>query len=140
MLEQGLGRPIANMSFVVMHGYIRSIQRRGVAMMHTARPFAYYRKVFYQNQSKSAVLNSLQDKRVVDVGCGYTPYAEDSMFRACHDAGIEFYGVDPLVGTDIKFGFNERALARATGGSGYFSTNPTRAFKSLVCKCARTTL
>jgi SAM-dependent methyltransferase len=131
ILEQGLGRPIANMSFAMMHGYVRSIQRRGVAMMHTARPFAYYRKVFYQSQPKSAVLKSLQNKRVVDVGCGYTPYAEDSMFRACHDADIEFYGVDPLIGTDIKFGFKERAVARATGGSGHFSTHPPGLAKAL---------
>jgi SAM-dependent methyltransferase len=121
MIEQGLGRPIANLSFAMMHGYVRAIQKSGVDMIHTARPFSYYRKVFYEGQSASAVLRSLRDKRVVDVACGYTPYAEDSMFRACHDAGIEFYGVDPLVGTDIKFGIRERAVARATGGSGRFS-------------------
>ena len=131
IIEQSLGRPIANMSFAVMHGYVRSIQRRGVAMMHTARPFSYYRKVFYKSQPESVVLKSLHDKRVVDVGCGYTPYAEDSMFRACHDAGIEFYGVDPLIGTDIKFGFKERAMARATGGSGRFSTHPPGLSKAL---------
>ena len=124
MIEQILGRPIANMSFALMHGYVRSIERRGVAMLHTSRPFSYYRKVFYKGQPKSTVLKNLQDKRVVDVGCGYTPYAGDSMFRACHDAGIEFYGVDPLIGTDIKFGFKERAMARVTGGSGRFSTHP----------------
>ena len=100
-------------------------------MVHTARPFSYYRKVFYRGQPKAAVLNSLQGKRVVDVGCGYTPYAEDSMFRACHDAGIDFYGVDPLIGTDIKFGFKERAMARATGGSGRFSTHPPGLSKAL---------
>jgi hypothetical protein len=60
-------------------------------------------------------------KRIVDVGCGYTPYAEDSMFRACHDAGVKFYGIDPLIGTDIKFGLKERTLARATGGRGIFN-------------------
>lgn len=100
-------------------------------MVHTARPFSYYRKVFYKSQTRSAVLKSLQDKRVVDVGCGHTPYADDSMFRACHDAGIEFYGVDPLIGTDIKFGFKERAMARATGGSGRFSTHPPGLSKAL---------
>ena len=131
IIERALGRPIANVSFAVMHGYVRSVQRRGVAMLHTARPFSYYRKVFYNNQSSSAVLKNLQDKRVVDVGCGYTPYARDSMFRACHDAGIEFYGVDPLIGTDIKFGFKERALARVTGGSARFSTRSPGLSKAL---------
>jgi SAM-dependent methyltransferase len=120
-IEQRLGGPIANMSFALMRGYIRSAQRRGVGMMHTARPFSYYRKVFYQGQSRRQVLQQLEGKRVVDVGCGYTPYAEDSMFRACHDAGIEFYGIDPLIGSDITFGLKERALARATGGRGIFN-------------------
>jgi ubiquinone/menaquinone biosynthesis C-methylase UbiE len=120
IIEQKLGGPIANMSFALMHGYVHSAQRRGVGMMHTARPFSYYRKVFYRGQSRSAVLQNLKGKRVVDVGCGYTPYAPDSMFRACHDAGIEFYGIDPLIGTDINFGLKERMLARATGGRGIF--------------------
>ena len=130
-IEQSFGRPIANLSFAVMHRYVRSVQRSGVAMLHTARTFSYYRKVFYQRQPDAAVLQSLRGKRIVDVGCGYTPYADDSMFRACHDAGVEFYGVDPLIGTDIKFGFKQRALARATGGSGNFSTDPPGLAKAL---------
>ena len=121
MIEQGLGRPIANLSFAMMHGYVRAIQKSGVDMVHTARPFSYYRKVFYEGQPASAVLRSLRGKRVVDVACGYTPYAEDSMFRACHDADIEFYGIDPVIGAHLKFGIRERAVARATGGSGRFS-------------------
>ena len=92
-------------------------------MAHTARPFSYYRRVFYNGQSKSSVLASLRDKRIIDVGCGLTPYAEDSMFRACHEYGIEFYGVDPLIDTNITFGFRERALARATGSTGHFDIN-----------------
>ncbi len=116
-----LGGSIANISFALMRGYLRSAQRRGVGMMHTARPFSHYRKIFYPGQSRSQVLKSLSGKRIVDVGCGYTPYAEDSMFRACHDAGIEFYGVDPLIDTDIKFGLKERTLTRATGGRGIFN-------------------
>ncbi len=119
-IEQRVGGSIANISFALMRGYVHSAQRRGVGMMHTARPFSYYRKVFYQGQSRRQVLKNLTGKRVVDVGCGYTPYTADSMFRACHDAGIEFYGVDPLIGTDIKFGLKERALVRATGGRGIF--------------------
>lgn len=101
-------------------------------MLHTARPFSYYRKVFYRGQSELTVLNSLQGKRLVDVGCGYTPYAADSMFRACHDAGIEFYGVDPLLSSEIKIGNKERALARATGGSGVFNTDAPGLSKALA--------
>ena len=131
MLEQTLGPPIANASFAMMRSYIRSAQRRGVDMMHTARPFSFYRKVFYKGESEQAILTELQGKRIVDIGCGYTPYADDSMFRACHQAGIEFYGVDPLIGEDISFGFRERALARATGGKGSFSYNPPGIDKAL---------
>ena len=100
-----LSTPIANISFAMMHRYVRSLQRYGVSMMHTARSFGYYRKVFYKNQAKTTVLASLEGKRIVDVGCGYTPFAEDSMFRVCHDAGIEFYGVDPLstMGPSTKY-------------------------------------
>ncbi|MEM7359158.1 MAG: class I SAM-dependent methyltransferase [Pseudomonadota bacterium] len=122
ILEQRIGRPIANISFAMMQGYIRSMQRRGVGMLHTARPFSFYRKVFYQGKSEAEVLFRLREKRIVDIGCGYTPYATNSMFRACHDAGIEFYGVDPLIEEDQKIGIRERLLARATGGSARFDT------------------
>ena len=101
-------------------------------MMHTARPFSLYRKVFYNGESEQAILTRLEGKRIVDIGCGYTPYAEDSMFRACHQSGIEFYGVDPIIGEDIAFGFRERALARATGGKGVFSSNPPGIEKALA--------
>ena len=120
-LDKRVGGPIADTSFAMMRGYIHSAQRLGVRMMHTARPFAYYRKVFYRGHSRARVIRSLHGKRIVDVGCGYTPYASDSMFRACHDAGVEFYGVDPLIGTDVRFGIREWALARATGGRGLFN-------------------
>jgi len=123
-LQHRFGKPLANLSFCMMQHYIHSAQRRGVGMMHTARSFHAYRKVFYDNRPESVVLSQLQEKRVVDIGCGYTPYADDSMFRAAHDAGVEFFGIDPLISSDIHFGFRERALARATGGRGCFDTNP----------------
>ena len=131
ILEYTIGRPVANLSFSMMQHYIHNAQRRGVGMMHTARSFHAYRKVFYQNRPGSVVLSQLRGKRIVDVGCGYTPYAEDSMFRAAHEAGVEFYGVDPLIRTDVSFGFKERALARATGGSGNFRTDPPGMEKAL---------
>ena len=131
ILEYTFGRPVANLSFSMMQHYIHSAQKRGVGMMHTARSFYAYRKVFYQGRPGSVVLSQLQDKRIVDVGCGYTPYADDSMFSAAHEAGVEFYGVDPLIRTDIRFGFRERALARATGGSGRFRAEPPGVEKAL---------
>ena len=130
-LEQRFGKPVANLAFSMMQHYIHSAQRRGVGMMHTARSFQAYRKVFYQNQPESVVLSQLHGKRIVDIGCGYTPYADDSMFRAAHEADVEFYGVDPLIRMGIRFGFRERALARATGGSGRFRTDPPGVEKAL---------
>ncbi len=131
-LEQTLGRPIANASFALMRNYIRSAQRRGVSMLHTARPFSFYRKVFYQNQPARQLLADLQDKTIIDVGCGYTPFADDSMFQACQQAGVDFYGIDPLIGEQPSFGLKERALARATGSRGYFQSSPPGIEKALA--------
>ena len=96
-LRQQFGRSVANLSFGMMQHSLQAAQKVGVDMLHTARSFDYYRKIFYHNQSRGRVLRQLQGKRIVDVGCGYTPYARDSMFRACHDAGLDFYGVDPRI-------------------------------------------
>lgn len=106
-----------------MRRYIGAVQKVGVPMMHTARSFSYYRKIFYNNESANTVIEQLRGQRIVDIGCGYTPYASDSMFRACHDADVEFYGVDPVIGRNIKFGLQERILARSTGGGGNFRTD-----------------
>ena len=89
--------------------------------INTARPFAYYRKVFFKNQSEISTLANLQGKKSVDIGCGYTPYTEDSMFRACYGAGIEFYGVDPIIEENITFKAGDSVFTRLTGGSGRFS-------------------
>ncbi len=120
-LNHRIGRPVANASFAMLRGYVRSARRRGVSMLHTARSFSHYRKIFFDAEARKSLLERLQGKRIIDVGCGYTPYASDSMFRACHDAGIEFYGVDPLIRPDMTFDFRSRALARATGGEGSFN-------------------
>ena len=114
-----------------MRGYIHSAQKLGVGMLHTARPFGYYLKTLYHNQSRRQVLNNLRGKTVVDIGCGYTPFAKDSMFRACHDAGVEFFGVDPLFQREVKIGIKEKALARFTGGSGRFSSGAPGLTKAL---------
>ncbi|MEP4484097.1 MAG: class I SAM-dependent methyltransferase [Halioglobus sp.] len=130
-LEGRFGKPMANLSFSIMQHYIHGAQKRGIGMMHTARSFAAYRKVFYQNRPRSVVMNQLQGKRIVDVGCGYTPYADDSMFRAAYEAGVEFYGIDPLICTDIRFSLKDRMLARATGGSGHFKVGPAGIDKAI---------
>ncbi|MEP1472421.1 MAG: methyltransferase domain-containing protein [Halieaceae bacterium] len=132
LLANELGAPVANFSFSLMQRYIHSARKSGLGMLHTARPFSYYRKTLYHNQSRRQVLDSLRDKTVVDIGCGYTPFAKDSMFRACHDAGVEFFGVDPLFQGDVKIGIREKALARFTGGSGRFSSKAPGLTKTLA--------
>lgn len=131
-LVSRFGPPIANWSFAMMHHQVHSIQKRGVSMMHTARPFAYYRKVFYAHQSEAEVLHDLRAKRVVDVGCGYTPFADDSMFRVCFEHDIEFYGIDPLLESTPHFGFKERVLARALGSQGHFSADAPGLHRALA--------
>ena len=126
------GRPIANLAFSLMHRQVRSIEKRGVSMLHTARPFSYYLRVFYDGKRASSVLQSLRGKTVVDIGCGYTPYSDDSMFSACQREGIEFYGVDPLIGGNIHFDFKDRLLARAFGSRGRFSLSPPGIDKAIA--------
>lgn len=115
----------------MMYRQVRSIENKGVSMLHTSRSFGFYRRVFYQGMPEEALLASLKNRRVVDVGCGYTPYAQDSMFQACHRAEIEFYGVDPVLKTTPSFGFKERALAKLVGSSGRFNTNAAGLKKAL---------
>ncbi len=119
-----LGAPLADTSFAVMHHALGGMRLLGVDIMHTARSFATYRRMFYRNHAGAAVLASLEGKRVVDLACGYTPCAPDSMFQACRAAGIEFYGVDPVLAEPLGPGVGDRLLARWTGGSGEFLSDP----------------
>ena len=119
-----LGAPLANTSFAVMNHAIGRMRWLGVDIMHTARSFDVYRRMFYRNRSASRVLSDLEGKRVVDVACGHTPYAPDSMYQACETAGIEFYGVDPVLSEPLEPGFADRMLAKWTGGSGQFLSDP----------------
>ena len=96
----------------------------GIDIIHTARTFNAYRDMFFRGQDESELLRSLAGKRVVDVACGYTPYAPDSMFRACEAAGVEFYGVDPALTQPLVPSLKNRAMSRWTGGSGQFLRSP----------------
>ena len=49
---------------------------------------------------------------------------DQSAFQACRAAGIEFYGVDPVLSERVSPGVGDRLLARWTGGSGEFLSNP----------------
>ena len=60
---------------------------------------------------------------MVDIGCGYSPYSKESMFSACYAHGIEFYGVDPVLGEGNAFRPSDVLLARLTGGTGTYDIN-----------------
>lgn len=119
-----LGEPLAGASFAMMNHAIGRMRYLGIDIIHTARTFAVYRHMFYDNRSEADVLASLKGKQIVDVACGLTPYAPDSMFQACHRAGVSFYGVDPVLAEPRAPGLRDRAMSRWTGGSGRFLRSP----------------
>ena len=60
---------------------------------------------------------------MVDIGCGYSPYSQESMFRACYDNEIEFYGVDPVLKKSNAIKSSDILLARLTGGTAKYDIN-----------------
>ena len=92
-------------------------------VISTGRSFAYYRKIFFGNRSQREVLRALVGKRVVDVGCGLTPYVSDSMFQICRKQGIEFFGVDPKFAEGFRLSPMDVARIRVVGGRGRICPN-----------------
>ncbi|MCB1152844.1 class I SAM-dependent methyltransferase, partial [bacterium] len=88
--------------------YRRAYDTFRLPVISTGRSFEFYRRVFFDGQSEAEVLGGLAGKLVVDIGCGLTPFTSNSMFRACHDAGIEFYGVDPKMNGQLRLGHFDR--------------------------------
>jgi len=87
-------------------------------VVSTGRSFSYYRRIFFSNQTKSEIIDSLKGQVIVDVGCGLTPYISDSMFQNCRREGIDFYGVDPKLADGFKFGSFDKLKARLSGAAG----------------------
>ncbi len=90
----------------------------GLPVISTGRPFSFYREVFFGQRGESEVLEDLADKRVLDIGCGLTPFTPDSMFQACYAAGVEFYGVDPKLDGTFEFGRFDRVKVAFNRGHG----------------------
>jgi len=134
LFENHFGKPIANLSYAMTHRQLRAIERGGIKMMHTARPFSYYRKVFYQGQCATRVIEQLNGKKIVDVGCGFTPFSSDSMFQACQKAGGDFYGIDPQLDSVARFTLKDRLLARAMGSRGRLNVNAPGLSKALSAR------
>ncbi|MEZ4460301.1 MAG: methyltransferase domain-containing protein [bacterium] len=91
--------------------------RLNLPIISTGRPFAFYREVFFKNRPEADVLSDLKGQRVLDVGCGLTPYTQDSMFQACYRDGVEFYGIDPKLNGTFEFGTFDRLKVFFTGGT-----------------------
>jgi SAM-dependent methyltransferase len=116
MIEDKIQPALVDMTFRAVNNMTGVYNRFSLPVISTGRSFAYYRKIFFNKQCPRNVLSSLADKKIVDIGCGLTPYVSNSMFQACHKAGVEFYGVDPKLADGFKFGPFDNAKIRAVGG------------------------
>lgn len=106
-----------NFLFNALSSTARLYEKLGLSVVSTARPFSFYRKVFFHSRSEAAILAEIEGKTVVDIGCGLTPFTENSMFQACHKQGIAFYGVDPKLEQGFKFGVVDSLWSTFTGAS-----------------------
>ena len=106
---------LAGITFQIMHAGMALYGTFNIPVISTTRPLRFYRRVLFDNQSKEQLQQNLQGKVLVDIGCGLTPFIEDSMFQWCRRQGIDFYGVDPKVKDGFKFGTFDRLKSRATG-------------------------
>ncbi len=116
MLESKIHPALADMTFRTLGGLARVYNRFSLPVISTGRSFAYYRKIFFDNKSSATVLGELQGQCILDIGCGLTPYVANSMFQACHRAGVDFYGIDPKLAEGFKLGPFDRGKIIATGG------------------------
>lgn len=106
---------LSKVCFSVMEANLKMFEKLKLPVISTARPFDFYRKVFFEDLPEQEVLKMLKDKRIVDIGCGLTPFTQDSMFQKCRDEGIDFFGVDPKLAKGFKFGLFDRLKAIGTG-------------------------
>lgn len=98
-------------------GIINFYNKVGLPVVSTGRPFSFYRKVFFNNRSEPEVFECLKDKTVADIGCGLTPFIEDSMFQACIKQGIRFFGVDPKLDEELQFDKTDSMWSRIAGAN-----------------------
>jgi SAM-dependent methyltransferase len=126
-----LNQYVANNLYRVYQKVVNTSYKYQLPVWSTSRPFAYYRYVFFYNASEAQVLQQLRGKTIVDLGCGTTPYLADSMFQECRAAGIDFYGVDPIIKPDIKFRKRYRVMSKLAGGSTNFQANAPGLEKAL---------
>ena len=118
MSVQGMRSTLSDLTFRGLKANANFYELFSLPVISTGRSFAYYRKIFFGNRSQREVLNSLEGKRIVDVGCGLTPFVSDSMFQVCRRRGIDFFGVDPKFSDGFKLSPMDVATIRIVGGRG----------------------
>lgn len=123
MFDRGLKSTLSALTFRGLKANAEFHDLFSLPVISTGRSFAYYRKIFFGNRSQREVLKALVGKRVVDVGCGLTPYVSDSMFQICREQGIEFFGVDPKFADGFSLSPLDSAGIRLVGGRGRISLN-----------------
>jgi len=122
MFERGLQSTLSALTFRAMKVNADVYEYFSLPVISTGRSFAYYRKIFFGNSPERELLQTLQGKRIVDVGCGLTPYVSDSMFQICRKQGIDFFGVDPKFADGFRLRPLDVAKIRAVGGRGKISS------------------
>lgn len=123
MFDRGLKSTLSALTFRGLKANADFYDFFSLPVISTGRSFAYYRKIFFGNRSQREVLRALVGKRVVDVGCGLTPYVSDSMFQICRKNGIKFFGVDPKFAKGFSLSPLDSARIRFVGGRGRISPN-----------------
>ena len=115
-MNQQVQSTLASMTFRSFRGFTDAYNRLSLPVISTGRSFRYYRRLFFNGDSATQVLRDLRQSRILDIGCGLTPYVNNSMFQACYRAQVEFYGIDPKLGQGFRLGAFDRAKTLATGG------------------------
>lgn len=108
---------LSNISFNAMTANLKMYEKLHLPVISTARPFSFYRKVFFDDRETASVLQEITGKRIVDIGCGLTPFTADSMFQVCRRNGIDFFGIDPKLAKGFKFGVFDKLKSIATGAA-----------------------
>ena len=124
MTESTLAAALTEITFRGLRANADFYEALSLPVISTGRSFAYYRRIFFENQSQRTVLEALTGKCVVDVGCGLTPYVSDSMFQVCRKKDVEFYGVDPKFAEGFSLSPLDIAKIRAVGGRGRICRRP----------------
>ncbi len=123
MSASALQSKFSTLTFRAMKANADLYEFFSLPVISTGRSFKYYREIFFGNRSQREVLDALEGKRIVDVGCGLTPYVSDSMFQICRKRGIEFFGVDPKFAEGFSLSRVDVASIRLVGGRGKISRN-----------------